>query len=75
MVDDHTGKRIDVLAWSFMEDLLENNPLVEKVMEDGDIEEAEMIRLTQTQRPNNNKEEELKVGDEIVVVGKFVKSK
>ena len=29
---DHTSKRIDILTWSFMEDVREKNPLVEKVM-------------------------------------------
>ena len=74
-MDDHTGKRIDVLAWSFMEDVREKNPLVENMMEDGDVGEAVMFPLTQTQKPDNKKEKELEVGADIVLVGKLVKSR
>ena len=58
MVDNNTGKRIDIIVWPF---------------QDCDVE------VTKTQKPtqkrDDNKEKELKVGDNIVVVGKFVKSR
>ena len=76
VVDDYTDKRIEVIAWTFMADVKNSNPLMEErpLMED---EEKEIVHLSGTQKPNNNnnKEKELEVGDEVVLIGKFVESK
>ena len=74
MVDDYTGKRIDVIAWSFLNDVKEKNLLMVEspLMED---EEADIFQHTQTQKPDNKKEKAPEVGDDILVIGKFGKSR
>ena len=74
VVDEYTGKRIDIIVYTFVEDVKKNSPPMEEkpLVED---EEADLFCLTQSKKPDNNKGKELEVGDEIVVVGKFVESK
>ena len=77
MVDGYTGKRIDIIAWSYQEDEKQKNPLVEKHPLDED-KESDIFQPAQTQKSSqkqgDNKEKELEVGDDIVVVGKFIES-